>query len=51
MWRDVGPTKGSLVKSEPLQAGDLELVEAAKAVIGSRFRLDWHHVGCAVADI
>jgi cytidine deaminase len=37
-----------VVRSEPLQQHDLELVEAAKAVIGSRFRLDWHHVGCAL---
>jgi len=36
------------VRSEPLQPHDLELVEAAKAVIGRRFRLDRHHVGCAL---
>ena len=36
------------MRSEPLQPQDPELVEAAKAVIGRRFRLDWHHVGCAL---
>jgi cytidine deaminase len=36
------------VRSEPLQPHDLELVEAAKAIIGRRFRLDRHHVGCAL---
>ena len=36
------------MRSDPLQPRDLELVEAAKAVIGLRFRLDWHHVGCAL---
>jgi cytidine deaminase len=36
------------VRSEPLQPYDLELVKAAKSVIGRCFRLDWHHVGCAL---
>jgi cytidine deaminase len=40
--------RGAVVRSEPLQPYDLELVEAAKSVIGRCFRLDWHHVGCAL---
>ena len=36
------------MRSEPLQPGDLELVEAAKDIIRQRFELDRHHVGCAL---
>jgi cytidine deaminase len=36
------------MRSEPLQPGDMELIDAAKAIIGQRFVLDRHHVGCAL---
>ena len=36
------------MRSEPLLPGDEELIEAAKDVIGQRFELDRHHVGCAL---
>jgi cytidine deaminase len=36
------------MRSEPLLPGDEELIGAAKGVIGRCFRLDWHHLGCAL---
>ena len=44
----LGHARGGCLRSEPLLPGDEELIEAAKDVIGQRFELDRHHVGCAL---